>query len=58
MKLEQSFMPSIDQLADQYLSSQNTVNTNKQDAASFSEILSKSRMRQGRRKYPSFQSTR
>ena len=41
MKLEQSFMPSIDQLADQYLSSQNTVNTNKQDAESFSEILSK-----------------
>ncbi len=54
MKLEQSFMPSIDQLADQYLSSQNTVNTNTQDAASFSEILSKKQDAAGTPEVPKF----
>ena len=49
MKIQSGAMPSIDQLADQYLKSRNTSSDAKvQDAVSFQEILNRKQLSEGR----------
>ncbi len=44
MKLNQTIMPSIDQLADQYLKGRQTTGTQKQETERFSDILTEKRV--------------
>ncbi len=54
MKLNQSIMPSIDQLADQYLKGRQTTGTRKPETERFSDILTEKRVQTENAAAPKF----